>query len=250
MAEIGDWVAAGGISDFMTLSGSGEPTLHARFGDVLAGIRQLSATRTALLTNSSLLHIPEVRVQAAGADVVKASLSAWDQATFEAVNRPHPELRFDTMVDGLRAFRRGFAGELWLEVMAVAGINDGEGGMRKIAELAASIGPQRVHLNTVARPAAEQDACPVPRDRLRQLARCFTPPAEVVGAFSGSGGSSRNAGEHEVMALLRRRPCTAADIAGGLGLPPAEAARMLERLQAQGKVGLSREGETVYHAAR
>ena len=91
--EIDVWMQTDGNADYLTLSGSGEPTLHAEFGRILAHLRN-QPIPSVLLTNGTLLNLPEVRDAAALAGVVKVSLSAWDQKSFEWVNRPHPQLEF------------------------------------------------------------------------------------------------------------------------------------------------------------
>jgi wyosine [tRNA(Phe)-imidazoG37] synthetase (radical SAM superfamily) len=103
--EIDHWLQTDGNADYLTLSGSGEPTLHAEFGRVLAHLRR-QPIPSVLLTNGTLLDRPEVREAAALARVVKVSLSAWDQKSFEWVNRPHRQLEFTTLVDGMKAFRK------------------------------------------------------------------------------------------------------------------------------------------------
>ena len=92
--EILRWRDAGGTADYATLSGSGEPTLHSGFGEVLRFLKAELPCSAVLLTNGSLLHLPEVRAAAAEADVAKLSLSAWDDDSFRQINRPHPDLDF------------------------------------------------------------------------------------------------------------------------------------------------------------
>jgi wyosine [tRNA(Phe)-imidazoG37] synthetase (radical SAM superfamily) len=74
--------------EFIGLAGSGEPTLHARMGDIVAGIKALTNIPVAVLTNGSLLWKPEVRAGLADADLVMLSLDAGAQPTFERLNRP------------------------------------------------------------------------------------------------------------------------------------------------------------------
>ena len=82
LAEFDRWHAAGRRTDYVTLSGSGEPTMHTGFGEVLRHVKATSSFRTALLSNGSLFWMPEVRRDAAEADVVKVTLSAWDEESF------------------------------------------------------------------------------------------------------------------------------------------------------------------------
>ena len=95
LAELAEWLDRDGQADYITLSGSGEPTLHSGFGKVLEFIRSKSVIPAVLLTNGTMLQLPEVREAAACANVVKISLSAWNQASYEWVNRPHNQLRFE-----------------------------------------------------------------------------------------------------------------------------------------------------------
>ncbi|MDY7035834.1 MAG: radical SAM protein, partial [Thermodesulfobacteriota bacterium] len=116
LSELHEWLNEDGRADYITLSGSGEPTLHSRFGDVLQFIRSQSTIPAVLLTNGTMLNLQEVREAAACADVVKTSLSAWDQPSYIWMNRPYPQLRFDHLIEGQKAFRAQFNGQLWVEV--------------------------------------------------------------------------------------------------------------------------------------
>jgi wyosine [tRNA(Phe)-imidazoG37] synthetase (radical SAM superfamily) len=236
--------------DYITLSGSGEPTLHSRLGEIIGHIQAMTKIPVALLTNGSLLWQKEVREEAALADVVMPSLDAGDDLLFQAVNRPHPEITFERLVSGLEQFRREFTGQYWLEVMLLAGHTALPAHVRKIAGWVRRIRPDRVQLNTATRPPCEEFAVPVPPARLEQLARLFRPKAGIIAAYRpsekpGPGGADQKA----VLALLRRRPCTAEDVAGGLSLRAVEAAKHLADLEANGLVIRQRHGQGVYYEA-
>lgn len=198
-AELDRWIAAGGEADTITLSGSGEPTLHLRFGDVLRAVAARMPTRKALLTNGSLLHDAAVRADAALADVVKISLGCWDERSLDRLNRPHPDVDFRRMLDGMREFRRRFAGELWLEVFAVHGLNDTEEAMRRIAGHVKTILPDCVQLNTVVRPPADPVAVPVAEEQLRSLALLFEPRAEVIARVAPCTDAGNGVGRRPVI---------------------------------------------------
>ncbi len=251
LAELAAWAAGGEPADFITVAGSGEPTLHTRFGDVLAAARATGRARAALLTNSTLLDVPDVRAGAAQADVVKATLPGWDQASFEALTRPAPALRFDRLLNGLRRFRREYGGQLWLEVFLVPGLNDGPEPVRRLAALAATIRPDRIHLNTAVRPTADRNVPALSEERLREAAACFEPEAEVVARVAAAGAAARRAEPAAVEAMLRRRPCTADDVAQAFGLTPADTAALLERLRAEGRIRAEdRQGQRYWMAGR
>ena len=238
LAEFEHWLATDGHADHVTLAGAGEPTLHSRFGEVIDAIGRRAPIKRVLLSNGSLFHLPEVRAAAARADIVKGTLGAWDQASFEAIHRPHASLVFTTFLEGLKAMRAGFGGEFWLEVFVVAGINDAPGQMAGIAALARDIGPDRIHLNTAVRPPQDGAVEAVPPARLAELALLFEPVAEVSAAAARAMpqeavGTDRDALNSRVLALVRRHPCTVDDMAVALGCGPLEAKRAVERLTSE-----------------
>jgi wyosine [tRNA(Phe)-imidazoG37] synthetase (radical SAM superfamily) len=248
LRELEEWLETDGEADYITLSGSGEPTLHERFGDVLALIREKSEIPSLLLTNGTLLHLPEVREAAALASVVKVSLSAWDQASFGWVNRPHAELRFEELISGQKAFRKEYSGQLWMEVFLVSGMNAMPGDVSRIAALTEEIGPDRIQLNTAIRPAAEDFAVPVSEERMAELTHLFHPPAEIIAEFSKQKDLKLRANRESVLAMLRRRPCTARQIADGFGMHLNEVSKYLGNLLSAKEIRTERKGGTVYYA--
>ena len=249
LTELAGWLKAGGRADYITLSGSGEPTLHSRFGDILAFVREKSSISSVVLTNGTMLHLPEVREAAALADVVKISLSAWDDDSFEWVNRPHPQLRFAQLVEGERTFRREFRGELWMEVFLVGGMNSTPRDVRKIASLAKEIQPDRIQLNTSVRPPAEEFVTPLSRGQMEELAGLFQPAAEIIGEFSTSHEEPVKAKEDEIFSMIERRPCTAEQIADVFGMHINEVSKYLGKLVRTDRVRAEHRRSAVYYEA-
>lgn len=247
--ELDDWLRTDGSADYLTLSGSGEPTLHSRFGEVLGYIRKNSKIPAVLLTNGSLLWHPEVREAASHADVVKISLSAWDKYSFEHINRPHPELSLRQVVEGESAFRGYYKGELWMEVFLLQGLNSTPADVTKIADLAALICPDRIHLNTAVRPTAEEVAVALQRERMEQLTRLFTPRAEVVAEFSTDHTLETGANEGTILAMVQRRPVTAGEIAGTFGMHINEVSKYLGKLLRTEQIRLERRDGNLYYVA-
>ena len=249
IGEIHDWLDCGGVADVITLAGMGEPTLHTGFGDIIDAVHASCAIPVVLLTNGTLFGDAGVRAAAARADVVKASLSAWDDASLARLNRPADALSFERLMDGLREFRREFDGPLWIEVMLVRGINDEPGQVARIAALAAGLHPDKIQLNTVVRPPAAAGSEAVPGDVLQRLAPLFTPVAEVIAPWKRGGGAVQGADDTLLRAMLARRPCTARDIADSLGLSIEEATSRAERLRRNGDLqGIACDGILYYSA--
>jgi len=250
LSELERKLAEGAAPDYVTLSGSGEPTLHSGLADVVSSIKRMTDVPLAVLTNGSLLWDPAVREGLLRADLVIPSLDAGDERLFQYVNRPHPDLSFERMAEGLRTFRREFTGQIWLEVLLLGGATGAQAEVEKIARLVEQIEPDKVQLNTVTRPPAEEFAAPVPLDCMNQLAKSFRVRTEVIADFQQRVPPvAAEADDEEILDLLRRRPCTCADIARGLGLHVAEAAKRIAMLERAGRVASRRAGECTFYAA-
>ncbi|NMC69029.1 MAG: radical SAM protein [Myxococcales bacterium] len=254
LADVRRALASGPAPDFLSLAGSGEPTLHAGLGELIAALRRRTTIPVAVLTNGSLLLRPDVRRELARADLVLPSLDAGDARTFRRVNRPHPSLRFDEMVEGLAEFTAGFAGTVWLEVFLLDGWTTMPAQVARLADLARRIAPARVQLNTVARPPADPRAVAVPHAALLRIARAFDGPVDLLVDRPGARRPRRPRKDDAVTAaavleLLRRRPCTVEGIAAGLGLSPDESVRQVEALVGAGRVRAVRRGGALFYAA-
>ena len=250
VSELEEWLKRDGRADFITLSGSGEPTLHSRFGEVLEFIRSKSTIPATLLTNGTMLYLKEVRDAACLANVVKVSLSAWDQASYTWVNRPHPQLRFDKLIEGQKAFRAQFNGQLWMEVFLIGVMNSSPGDVKKIAALAEEIGPDRIHLNTTVRPSAEDFATALSRERMEELTHLFNPTAEVIVESKDRLEDHIEASQETIFSMLKRRPCTAEQIADIFGMHLNEVSKYLGNLMRTNQIRTERKGRTVYYAAK
>ncbi|MDD3146784.1 MAG: radical SAM protein [Candidatus Riflebacteria bacterium] len=247
IAEIDHWLKNDGKANQITLAGSGEPTLHAGFGEIVAHLKARTNIPVAILTNGSTLHLPEVRSAAAQADIVKISLSAWDQKSLEKVNRPAPGCTFEQMIHGEIQFRQEFKGQLWLEVFLIDGINAEVEEVQKIAAMSRQIKPDRIQLNTCVRPPAEEFAKAVGEARLRELAGVFKPAAEVIAVYQARDTSEIKASEEAILEMLRRRPCTAGQIAEAFGMHLNEVAKFIGMLMGSSKIQAVHRDQDVYY---
>jgi wyosine [tRNA(Phe)-imidazoG37] synthetase (radical SAM superfamily) len=248
--ELKDWIATFDEADYISLAGSGEPTLHSRFGDIIEFARGATSIPVSLLTNASLLTDVDVRASAAKANVVKVSLSAGDQDLFEYVNQPHPDVMLKDILDGLQAFRNEFTGQLWLEVFVMWGVNSNIEEISRIAELAQTFRPDRIHLNTAVRPPAESFIKPVPKQRLEELAECFKPHGEVVAEFHSDCIPQEAANGGDILAMLQRRPCTATEVSAVLGLHVNEVSKYIGKLERTGQIHTKCSGSAIYYTGQ
>ncbi len=164
--------------DYVTFSGSGEPTLHSGLGIILASCRDL-APPTAVLTNSSLLNMERVRQELNLADLVIPSLDAVSEEAFNKLNRPAPGVSAKRIMQGLESFCGEYTGTVWLEVLLVEGVNDNRQEVQLIAEFVNKLSVDKVHLNTVSRATTVADCRPVAREKMEQLVDLFSAPVEI-----------------------------------------------------------------------
>jgi wyosine [tRNA(Phe)-imidazoG37] synthetase (radical SAM superfamily) len=234
-----------GRIDYITFSGSGEPTLNTGLGSLIRKIKAMTDIPVAVLTNSTLLTREEVRQALMEADLVVPSLDAATQDVFERVNRPHPSLEVKDIIQSLIRFRKEYQGRLWLEVMLVAGINDSPEHIRELKEAAAAIHPDRVQLNTVVRPPAEGFARAMTQERMEEIREIFGPEAEIIADFSDDPRlSGLEAVGAAIVDLVKRRPVTLTDLANSLGLHRNEAIKHLDLLRKDDKI------RVVFHKGR
>jgi wyosine [tRNA(Phe)-imidazoG37] synthetase (radical SAM superfamily) len=144
--EKSDWQTA----DVITFSGSGEPTLAANLGEIIEKIKALTGKPVIVLTNSTLLHLPEVREELALADKIFCKLDAWSDESLRKIDRPAQGVSFEKIVQGIRLLRAEFKGFLAIQTMALRQPNDSD--IKKLAQILISIKPDEVQLNTPTRP--------------------------------------------------------------------------------------------------
>lgn len=234
--------------DYITFSGSGEPTLNSDIGDIISAIKTHTSIPVAVLTNGSLLWDTRVQADLLNADLVVPSLDAGTPEVFQRINRPHPELDLERIIRGLVEFRRVYHGQIWLEIFLLKDVNTMESELLKIREYAEAICPDRIQINTIARPPAEDSAEKVPYEDLTEIQALFGERAEVIAPYGKAPTAPKSdAQPEEILAMLGRRSCTVEDIATGLSIHLNEAIKHLERLEQQELVQrFSRDDKSYY----
>jgi len=236
--------------DYITISGSGEPTLFSRLEDLISRIKDITDIPIAVLTNGSLLWLPEVRKALKSADMVVPSLDAGSSRIFQYVNRPHQDITFSKMLQGLVEFRKDYSGQYWLEVFLLAGVTTPEMEIKRLKTCINAIQPDKVQVNTVTRPPAEGFAEPVPQKQLQTITEKLYEKAEVIADYSNVHKQQDfSAHREDVLTLLKRRPCSVEDIAAGLSLHRNEVVKYVEELSSEGKIEAKPQNQQLYYKA-
>jgi len=174
-----------GEIDWITLVGSGEPTLHQGMGWLIREVKKIANLPVAVITNGALFYSDRVRQELNAADAVLPSLDAGTPELYRKINRPHPEISFDKFINGLVAFSKGYRGKLWVEVMLVQGLNDTKIALTDIAAALQKIQPEEVHINLPTRPPVETWVQPPDEDGLLRARAILGDTARIVHPASG-----------------------------------------------------------------
>ncbi|MBN1902046.1 radical SAM protein [Candidatus Sumerlaeota bacterium] len=249
LKELNRKLKEGASPDYISLAGSGEPTLNACTGKLIREIKNLTSIPVAVITNGSLLWMKEVQEELEPADVIMPSLDAGDDEIFQIVNRPHPDISFEKMTEGLVKFRERFHKPVWLEVFLLPNISGRESEVKKIAAIVHRIRPDKVQLNSIARPPAEKYASRMPDDSMESCARLFDVETEVISERrkNNTPPISASVTDDDVVALLSRRPCTARGVTLGLGINLNETVKIIQKLCEQGAIKETRNDKDIFY---
>ncbi len=234
--------------NYITLSGSGEPTLNAKIGEIISGIKKMTSIPVAVLTNGSLLYRRAVRDSLKKADLVIPSLDAATAKTFKKINRPIKTLKVEKIIKGLVDFKKEYQGKIWLEVMLIKRVNDKKEEIEKLKKAIAEIKPDRVQLNTVARPPCEKFARALSNRGLERIKNLLGPPTEVIIDFERRALPEKMKDlKKGIITMLKRRPATVKDLADGLGVHRNEVLKYLALLEKEKEIRLlSYKGKRYY----
>lgn len=248
LTQINKTLSSGQRIDYITFSGSGEPTLNTTLGKLIREIKKITDIPVAVLTNSTLLTEARVRKALQAADLVVPSLDAATQEEFIAVNRPHSSLKIEDIIVGLKKFRQEFNGQIWLEIMLVKGKNDSPKHINKLKAAVREIQPDRIQLNTVIRPPAEQFARALSLKDLKKIKKAFGKKCEIIADFAQMNQFPQSQDlERKILSMIQRRPVTLSDISASLGKHRDEVLKYLNILISNGKIKpLTHKGKTYY----
>ncbi|MFW6140126.1 MAG: radical SAM protein [Acidobacteriota bacterium] len=223
--------------DYITFSGSGEPTLNSKIGVLIKKIKNFTDIPVAVLTNGSLLFKKEVRDSIKQADLVVPSLDAATQEFFEKINRPHASLKIENVIEGLKIFRKEFKGRIWLEIILVKGMNDSESQVKALKKAIHEINPDKVQLNTVIRPPSEKFARPLSKKEMEKIKKFIGNNCEIVARFKRKGLTPEEENLKDIILdMIRRRPVTIQDISDSLGRHKNEILKYIDILERENQI--------------
>lgn len=159
--------------DYVTFSGSGEPTLSKDLGEIINWIKDNTDVSVCLITNSLLLNNDEVIKEVQRADIIIPTLNSVDDDIFHKINRPSKDIHISMIMSGLQKLSAVFKGKIYLETFIIEGLNDGEEHIKKMAEFLKTIKFTKIQLNSLARKGAESWVKPASIEALNNVKKIF-----------------------------------------------------------------------------
>jgi wyosine [tRNA(Phe)-imidazoG37] synthetase (radical SAM superfamily) len=234
--------------DHLSLSGSGEPTLHSQIRSVIQGIKAITSIPVAVITNGSLFYEEEVRQDLLRADLVLPSLDAVSSEVFTKINRPREGFSVGKVIEGLVEFRRVYKGQIWLEILFCKGVNDGKEELLRMKKVVDRIRPDRIHLNTVVRPPFEKWAVPLDQKEMEEMRAFFGEKASIISEFDRHPPAVAERDiQEEILKILKRRPLSLTDLSKGMGIRENEIEKYIQPLVSEGKIHARIFGDSTYY---
>ncbi len=228
--------------DYITFSGSGEPTLNSDIGEIIRWVKNNTDAKVAVITNSTLLHMDEVIEDIMEADVIMPSLDAVTQEVFVNINRPHKGLKAEDILKGLRKLSKKFKGKILLEIFIIEGINDTPEELKLFAEFLKSISIETIQLNTLARPGAVGDIVPATFKRLDEIKKYFEysglQRVEIIKKYKNRDQIEKYSPEEEklILNMLSKRPYSMEELCEMVGEKRSDLYKYLEILEKENKI--------------
>ncbi len=252
--ELEDFFSTNSDPEYITFSGSGEPTLHSHIGEILDFIKDLKPNiPVAILTNGTLLSSSEVRKEILKADLVLPSLDAASQKIFEKINRPDSRLSAKSCIEGLVSFRHEYTGKIWLEVFILPGYNDSPEELAALGEAISRIKADKIQLNTLDRPGTVEGLRSATEEKLQNIINLWGfPDSEIIASSISRKSvlSYKGDTENTILETITRRPCTLEDLQSILGLHINEINKYLSTMENEGKITTRHENRGIFYTKK
>jgi wyosine [tRNA(Phe)-imidazoG37] synthetase (radical SAM superfamily) len=228
--------------DYITFSGSGEPTLNSDIGELIRWVKRNIDAKIAVITNSTLLHLDEVIEDISEADVIMPSLDAISHDVFLKINRPHADLRSEDILKGIKKLSERFNGKILLELFIIEGVNDTSEELELFARFLKTISIEAIQLNTLARPGAVDWIIPATFKRLDEIKRYFESQGiqgvEIIKKYKNRTQMKNYSHEEEklILNMLSKRPYSLEELSEMVGEKKEKLHKYLQILEKEKKI--------------
>jgi len=209
--KIENALLAGETIDYLTIVPDGEPTLDINLGILLDRLAILKI-KTAVITNSSLIHLPEVQENLSKANWVSVKIDAINEDIWRKIDRPHKQLNLNAILNGIVSFSKNFQGKLVTETMLVQDINDSVENIAEVAQFIQKINADVSYIGIPTRPPAEKWVLPpdLPEiNRAFQIFSKYLPQVEYLIGYEGNQFAFTGNVEKDILSITSVHPMRA-----------------------------------------
>lgn len=194
--------------DYLTIVPDGEPTLDQNLGCLLGLLKPLGV-KLAVISNASLIHLPQVREELLIADWVSLKVDSAEEEIWRSVDRPHGRIRLEQILEGIEIFAGDYEGTLVTETMLVQDINDGSESIKNLASFLKRIKLTTAYLGIPTRPPAENYVFPPSEEKLNLAFQAFLEEeldVEYLIGYEGNEFSSTGDTENDLLSITSVHP--------------------------------------------
>lgn len=155
--------------DYITFSGSGEPTLSKDLGKIIEWIKSNLEIKVCVITNSLLLEDNEVIKELEKADLIMPTLNSVDNLIFKKINRPSAQIDVSQVMRGLENLSKKYKGKIYIESFIIEGLNDSNEHTEKMVTFLKNINFTKLQLNTLDRPGTENWVQPASYETMQRI---------------------------------------------------------------------------------
>ncbi len=223
--------------DYITFSGAGEPLLYSKIGVIINFLKKnFSDYKIAILTNGTLFFNNSIIEEVKKVDLIIPSLDSANEKTFKKINRPHKDLKLDKIIEGLINLRKNFKKKFYLEVFIIKNLNDSDNEILNLKNVIEKIDPDKIQINTIDRPPAEDFVESVSIKRLNEIKNFFGEKAEIISFKNKGTNLEKNLNFSTILNCLERRPLTLEDLIEITNFHVNELNKILRELEEEKKI--------------
>jgi len=249
--ELNDFMSNSPVLEYITFSGSGEPTLNIHLGKIIEYIKtHYKNIKLALLTNGTLFYDNDIIKDVLSIDVILPSLDAGSEKVFKKIDRPFGKLSLQTYINGLINLRHNYKGKIWLEIFLLKNYNNSKDELELIKDAILKINPDKIQLNTLDRPGAISGLKALTESELNEVVKLWnldnieviaSPPKRMdIPSYNDNI-------EDKILNMISRRPATLDDLHNLLGLHINEINKYLGVLEKNNKIKTIKQNRGIFY---
>ncbi len=194
--------------NYITIVPDGEPSLDIHLGELIVKLKSFGFP-VAVISNSSLITHKDVRAELMKADYISFKVDTVNQSSWKKINKPHKELKLESILSALKNFSKEYKGTLVTETMLIKGINDSEEELLKIARYLQSLISDLAYIAIPTRPPAFENICPADEATVALAYNIFTYlciSAELLTGYEGNAFASTGNFTDDILSITAVHP--------------------------------------------